>query len=228
MLQSPGCVRSQCDLKCKTNPLVQRKSCKETTQKHKKKSPVRHAKQHQCVKNHLCFIQRYNTLWCTLQTEWWKYLFLQSSKHFGHFLWWVYWPGKSGYTNQAPEKPRQKKMKLHPVEFKQVNRLFTKYCCCFFLKKRAILLKIKMTVTLNNLRHISNLQPSEWKAILQSVLPILLREGVQQHIIHLTNRQRQGALFKIHHSSNNVDQRSKMKREKYTMPRIHVCADYFR
>lgn len=84
-----------------------------------------------------------------------------------------------------------------------------------------------MIVTLDNLKHISNLQPSEWKAILQSVLPILLREGVQQHIIHLTNRQRQGTLFKIYHESNNVAQRSKMKREKYTMRRIHVCAEDF-
>lgn len=178
-----------------------------------------------CVKNHLCFTQRYNTLWCTLQTEWWKYLFLQSSKHFGHFLWWVYWPGKSGYTNQAPERQRQKKW--HYILLNSNRQItYNLQNIVVVFNKRAILLKIKMIVTLDNLKHISNLQPSEWNAILQSVLPILLREGVHQHIIHLTNR-RQGALFKIHHTSNNVDQRSKMKREKYTMRRIHVCAEDF-
>lgn len=32
----------------------------------------------------------------------------------------------------------------------------------------------------------TDLQPSEWQSILQPVFPVLLRVGVQQHIIHLT------------------------------------------
>lgn len=36
-----------------------------------------------------------------------------------------------------------------------------------------------------NSRREADLQPIEWERVLQSVFPILLGEGVEQHIVHL-------------------------------------------
>lgn len=37
----------------------------------------------------------------------------------------------------------------------------------------------------SNTRREADLQPAEWQRVLQSVFPVLLGEGVEQHIVHL-------------------------------------------
>lgn len=55
-------------------------------------------------------------------------------------------------------------------------------------------------MTLGDLMNDSDLQPSEWQSILQSVFPILLRVGVQHYIIHLIkNTERANKMVKVYY-----------------------------
>ena len=62
--------------------------------------------------------------WPTLQTKWWRCLFLQSSVHFGRSLWWVYWPGWVISLISHQKSDRQNKRESKKQRTWMRNKLF--------------------------------------------------------------------------------------------------------